>query len=218
MDRKEIKEKAKAKLKGNLWNILWPMLVIMVLSTALSSLFGGSIINININNLEDLKDLSQAQTTTKPASTLVTLIIGIINAGYIKYILNFIRTDKFDTNSIINTIKEKWLDILIANILTTIIIFACTLLLIIPGIIMALAYSFVTYLVIDTDTKGSDALKKSREMMKGYKFDYFIFGLSFIGWFLLVIPTIGLILIWLVPYYVVANALYYENLKEKALK
>ena len=45
--------------------------------------------------------------------------------------------------------------------------------------------------------------------------DYFVFGLSFIGWALLIAPTFGLIMIWLFPYMTVANAIYYEKLKQK---
>ena len=81
--------------------------------------------------------------------------------------LDFVRTGKMNANSIIETIKEKWLNIIIATILVGIIVFVCTLLFVIPGIIMALAYSFVIYLIVDSDIFGLDALKKSREMMKG---------------------------------------------------
>ena len=78
---------------------------------------------------------------------------------------------------------------------------------------MSIAYTFVTYLVIDTDVSGSDSLKAGREMMKGYKWDYFVFGLSFIGWILLTPFTLGILLIWLVPYVVIAKAIYYDKLK-----
>ena len=50
--------------------------------------------------------------------------------------------------------------------------------------------------------------------MKGYKGDYFVFLLSFIGWFLLVPFTLGIILIWLLPYILVAQIIYYEKLSE----
>ena len=132
---------------------------------------------------------------------------------YIKYILDFVRNGKFEAKSIVETIKEKWLNILIVIALTTIIVGICTAFFVIPGIIMALAYAFATYLVIDSDIAGNEAMKKSREMMKGYKWNYFVFTLSFIGWVLLVPFTFGLLLIWLVPYYVVAEAIYYDKLK-----
>ena len=209
MNRQEIKIEAKKKVKGNIWNILWPLLVIGVLESVITSLCGGNI-QIDPNNLENLT----IPTSYYVVTGVVGILMGIANAGYLKYLINFVRTGSFDTNEILNTIKEKWLNILIANILVGIIVGACTMLFIVPGIIMALAYTFVTYLVVDTDTTGSDALARSRGMMKGYKGDYFVFILSFIGWFLLVPITFGLILIWLIPYFNVATVLYYDKLKE----
>ena len=81
---------------------------------------------------------------------------------------------------------------------------------------MALAYTFVLYLIVDKDyAVGPDALKASREMMKGYKWDYFVFELSFIGWIILGVFTLGILYIWLIPYMQVASVLYYEKLLAK---
>ena len=166
MNRKEIKELAKEKIKGNKWNIIWPILVIGVLEGVLSSLFGPNI-NININETKEVFTTNMT-ASSYIGSTVVTIIMGIIIAGYMMYILNFVRTGKFDTKDILETIKTKWLQILIAEILVGIIVALCTCLLIIPGIIMSLAYAMVTYLVIDTTISGSDSLKKIGEMIKGH--------------------------------------------------
>ena len=83
------------------------------------------------------------------------------------------------------------------------------------GIIMGLAYTFAIYLVIDKDVAGNDSLKQSREMMKGYKWNYFKFELSFLGWIILGIFTLGILYIWLIPYMNIANILYYEKLTKK---
>ncbi len=45
------------------------------------------------------------------------------------------------------------------------------------------------------------ALKKSIETTKGYRLKLFIFDLSFIGWLILVLVTLGIALIWVGPYY-----------------
>ena len=146
---------------------------------------------------------------------ILVIVSALLYAGYYKYILNFVRTGKFESDDIIEAIKTKWLQVLIATILVGIIVGLCSLLFVIPGIIMSLAYAMVVLLIIDTDVTGSDALKKSRDMMKGYKWNYFVFLLSFIGWVLLVPFTIGIILIWLVPYMTVAEIMYYDKLKNK---
>ena len=216
MNRKEIKELAKSKIKGNKWNIWWPVLVIGVLESILERLF----LPQATFHFDEAKKIIEFNIPKGLyiGSGIIGILFGIIVAGYLKYILNFVRTGKFDTNDILNTVKSKWLNILIADILTSIIIALCSALFVIPGIVMALAYALVTFLVIDTDVSGSDSLKKSREMMKGYKWNYFVFGLSFIGWVLLVPFTLGILLIWLVPYMIVANTIYYDKLKEKSSK
>lgn len=210
MNRVEIKNEAKEKIKDwdVRWNIIWPLLVISAITFFVGSIniFGGSI-TINING--GLARFSSAE------SGVVAIIGSFLSAGYIKYLLNFVRTGKFDTNTIVNTIKKKWVDIFIAVVLVNIIVFIFALFLVVPGIIMGLAYTFAIYLVIDKNVAGSDSLKKSREMMNGYKWDYFVFCLSFIGWIILIPFTLGIICIWLVPYINVASVLYYDKLQKK---
>lgn len=58
-----------------------------------------------------------------------------------------------------------------------------------------------------------DALKKSRKMMKGHKGEFFVLGLSFIGWILLAILTLGVGFIALEPYMYATMAHFYEDLK-----
>ena len=209
MNRIQIKELAKSKIKGNKWNILWPLLIISVIETILFRLFGPKI---DYTNLESITNITPS--ANDGIMFVINILIGIITAGYMMYILNFVRKGEFNSDAIINTVKEKWLNILIAEILTSIIIGICAMLLVIPGIIMALAYAMVTFIIIDTDKSAVDAMKASREMMKGHKWEFFVFGLSFIGWALLVPFTLGLLLIWLIPYIMVATTIYYDNLSK----
>ena len=214
MNRKEIKEQAKAKIKGNKWNIIWPVLLIGLVESVLENVLGlNPYAGVDFSNSEALMNVD-IPPKVEIGLFVVGLIMAIVMVGYKKYILNFVRNGKFEFNDIIDCIKEKWLNILVASFLMYIVVFACTLLFVVPGIIMALAYAMVAYIVIDTDLSGVDAMKKSRAMMKGYKWDYFVFVLSFIGWALLIPFTLGLILIWLYPYITVADTLYYEKLKE----
>ncbi len=214
MNRKEIKEEAKARIKGNKWNIILPVFFIGLVEGVLETIFGlNKYITPDFSNPEAMANM-EMPTGVAIALLVISLLFAIIMVAYKKYILNFVRTGKFEFSDIIDCFKEKWVNILVASILMGLVIFACTLLFVIPGIIMALAYAMVAYVVIDSDLNGVDALKKSREMMKGYKWNYFVFGLSFIGWILLVPFTFGLLLIWLFPYMTVADALYYEGLKK----
>ena len=218
MNRKEIKEAAKAKIKGNKWNIWWPMLIISAITGTISKIFGIGDLHLDTTNFTEMTNITATyhfSTVNYIGMVILVIVSALLYAGYYKYILNFVRTGKFESDDIIEAIKAKWLQVLIATILVGIIVGLCSLLFVIPGIIMSLAYAMVVLLIIDTDVTGSDALKKSRDMMKGYKWNYFVFLLSFIGWVLLVPFTIGIILIWLVPYMTVAEIMYYDKLKNK---
>ena len=75
-------------------------------------------------------------------------------------------------------------------------------------------FSQIFYLLADNPQIGAvEVLKKSAEMMKGYKWKLFCLHLSFIGWYLLGIVTLGIAFIWVGPYIKTANTIFYENLK-----
>lgn len=90
-----------------------------------------------------------------------------------------------------------------------------TLLLIVPGIIAAIKYSMAYYIVNDSPEIGAlEAIQISKEMMDGHKMRFFEMWLSFLGWFILGIVTLGLGMIYAVPYYRAAKANFYLDLKE----
>jgi len=71
------------------------------------------------------------------------------------------------------------------------------------------------YILNDNPTLGAmDALKASKQMMKGYKWKLFCLQLSFIGWCLLSIFTLFIGLLWLIPYIQASIAAFYQNLKD----
>ena len=90
------------------------------------------------------------------------------------------------------------------------------LLLIVPGIIAALSYSMTFYIIADDDSiSGYDAIKKSKQMMDGYKMKLFRLCLRFFGWGLLCILTLGIGFLWLMPYMQVTFAKFYEDIKSQ---
>ncbi len=90
------------------------------------------------------------------------------------------------------------------------------LLLIIPGVIAAFEYSQVFYILAeDKNIKPMDALRKSKEMMEGHKMELFRLGLQFFGWFLLSLLTIGIGLLWSMPYFQTTLALFYDKISKK---
>lgn len=106
----------------------------------------------------------------------------------------------------------------LTNLLVGLFLLLWTLLLIVPGIIMSFAYSQTFYIMQENpDMKAMEAIRASKELMKGYKWKLFCLDLSFIGWALLAILTFGIGFVFLTPYVEQAHCAFYNNLKaEKA--
>ncbi|MBQ3922819.1 MAG: DUF975 family protein [Spirochaetales bacterium] len=143
------------------------------------------------------------------------LLSGVIELGTVMLALEIIRTEKTEFNTGFKGFTQFG-SACIAGLVGTIFIMLWSCLFIIPGIIAAFRYSMTFYILADNpEMSGIDALNKSKEMMKGHKWEFFLLQLSFIGWCLLVPFTFGLLLIWLTPYMETTTALYYEKLKEQ---
>ena len=90
-----------------------------------------------------------------------------------------------------------------------------TLLFIVPGIVKAYAYRLTPYLLSEhPELTGTQAITLSRQMMKGHKWRAFVLDLSFIGWILLSVLTLGILTIFYVgPYMNATDAELYEAVK-----
>lgn len=97
--------------------------------------------------------------------------------------------------------------------------FLWALLLIVPGIIKAYAYSMSMYIVNkEPQVQGIEAITRSKTIMSGHKMDLFLLDLSYIGWYLLSILTLGILLLWVVPRHstartLVFNEIYYDGVE-----
>ena len=93
-------------------------------------------------------------------------------------------------------------------------VFLWSMLFVIPGIIKAFSYAMTPYILEEhPELTANEAIDHSRAMMKGHKFDLFWLYLSFIGWGILCIFTLGIGLLWLVPYMQTAQSSFYEDVK-----
>lgn len=98
---------------------------------------------------------------------------------------------------------------------TTLFTFLWSLLLIVPGIIKSFSYAMAMYIWSENKEMGAlEAINKSKKMMDGHKMDYFVLGLSFIGWILLGCITLGIALIYVIPYMETTMANFYNSIKD----
>ena len=87
----------------------------------------------------------------------------------------------------------------------------------IAGIIWAIPrgylYKLALYIINDnSDILAKEAVEKSAEIMNGHRWEYFYLQLTFIGWTILACLTLGIGMLWLIPYIQVSTVAFYDNL------
>lgn len=89
---------------------------------------------------------------------------------------------------------------------------------IVGGIIKYYSYSMVPYILAENPgIRGNEAITLSRKMMKGHKWELFVADLSFLGWYILGIFTMGISDIFYAnPYKSFFFAEYYVQMRELA--
>ena len=138
------------------------------------------------------------------------LIVGYDNAMRLFYE----RGEEDILNNMFKIATTNYLHKVLGMFLMDLKVLLWTLLLIIPGIIMTFAYAMTPYILEEHPEIGAwDASTRSREMMKGHKFDLFWLYLSFIGWAILGILTFGIGYLWLSPYVSCSEIGFYNDLK-----
>ena len=117
--------------------------------------------------------------------------------GFAKVIkLNYHDAD-FDSGTLFDGFKGK---VYAAFFLQVLYLIGWTLLLIVPGIINVFAYSMTYYVMLDNlELSANECIAKSKELMKGHKADLFVLLLSYIGWTLLSLFTLGILMLWVGP-------------------
>ncbi len=88
--------------------------------------------------------------------------------------------------------------------------FLWSLLLIIPGIIAAYSYAMTPYILEEyPNMTANEAIGYSKQMMVGNKWRLFCLQISFIGWEILALLTVGIGYLWVAPYAAAAKAAFY---------
>lgn len=189
---KVLRKKAKATLdkkpfKGG-W--LWPLLILLIEGSV--RLFLG------------------------PLSLAVTAIMGVASATY--FIALSRRTAEAKNISVyFSSMKDGIVGKIVLSLIYKLYLFLWGLIPVV-GIVKRYAYKMTFYIKAENPyLSAKEAITKSREMMNGYKWKLFCLDLSFIGWDILNICTLGVLSLWLAPYKTAAYTHFYEDLKEARL-
>ena len=148
-------------------------------------------------------------------STLLTIALLPLTVAVYWFFLTLVRNENPNIYKVFSIYKDgkNTLKLIFASILQGILIFLWTLLLIIPGIIKSMSYSQMFFLLRDfPELTTLEAISESKKRMKGLKWKYFLMHLSFIGWGILCLFSIGIGFLWLIPYIGTTMAIFYNEL------
>jgi len=189
LSRAEIKSMARAQIKGNL-TVLFICNLIPILASAVGNFVGPA-------------GVFAAQIAQPAFSMGLVMVFLALSYGERPAVGDVFNGFKL-------FIKSLWVYFLISAF--TIL---WSLLLIVPGIIKGLSYSMAPYILAENPSMdGLDAINESRKLMDGHKMDYFMLGVSFIGWALLMVATAGIAGIYIVSYMQASAANFYNAVKE----
>lgn len=148
------------------------------------------------------------------AMMAVSIFLGsVVGLGYAKFNLDLVdRREQMQTGVLFDYFRH-WKTAVAANLLQALYVFLWMLLFIIPGIVAGYSYAMTGYILAEhPELTASEAIDRSKQMMYGNRFRLFCLELSFIGWNLLCILTLGIGNLWLTPYQQAAKAAFYREI------
>ena len=143
------------------------------------------------------------------------IVAGPLALGYAYWALFILRKDDFEVEHLFDGF-QNFVKALVTYLLVILLVLAWSLLLIIPGIVKALAYSQAIFILADEpEIEAMEALRKSEAMMKGNKTKYFLMGLIFMLLGFACIFTLGIGFLFLAPVIQVSLAKFYDEARRQ---
>lgn len=195
---KELRERAWNALEGHWWEAACMVLVIGACELVIEAISGNPMEN-------------------SYRSIVQILALGLLPMSYAfeTSILRLVRTgESLKVNELFTVYRDNFGNSFLIKLFVGIFVLLWACLFIVPGIVMSYAYSMSVYILNDNpDMTPMQAIKASKEMMRGHKWDLFVLDLTFIGWLLLSILTAGILLLFVQPYMNAAHAEFYREIK-----
>ncbi|MDD3927355.1 MAG: DUF975 family protein [bacterium] len=166
-----------------------------------------AVLNSFIQKIDD-RALSGVLTI---ASYVVSMIAGI---GYLKILLKLTDGEKPEYEDLWSHASLFW-RYLGGSILFILIVMLGTVLLVVPGIIWAIKYGFVPYLIVDKGMRPVEALKASAVITEGARWQLFLFGFVLLGVEILGFLALGVGIFLAIPVMYLASIYVYRQLSKE---
>ena len=161
MENSEIIRESKSILRGNYGKVIFPFLIVIIVNNLVSS----------ADVYQNLLSISEIESGV--ISFAITVLITFpLSVGVASYSIS-ITNDLFDSNKLFDGFKI-FVKSAVAGLIYYLVIILGLVLLIVPGIYAALAFSQVFYIISQNNDIGiKEAFKQSSAMMKDHKWQLF---------------------------------------------
>ncbi len=206
MTRIELKSQAKAAIRTSKPHYALVMLAVLI--------FTAAIVGVQNALAPDPNSYELPSMAYSIVSLLVAIVSVMVDTGLKWYGLMLIRGNGQNAGRAFSLVYGCFITVLVTSIVMGIFTALWSLLLIIPGIIASYRYRMAMYIIHDDPEVGiMEAIRKSKQMMVGHKMDLFVLDLSFIGWGLLSVITLGIATLYVGPYVAATQAAFYDSIQ-----
>lgn len=206
--RSEWKEHARHALKGKWWLMAGLALLFVIINGIPQSLAP----EIDPNSTAPL---TSTDATLSLVSTVLQILIAPLTIGWSWLALGVSREKNASLSTMFKPFQTRYFKHVITSFVMSLFIVLWTLLLIVPGIIKAFSYSLTPYILRDQpELSALESITESRRLMDGHKMEAFMLFLSFFGWFLVGILTLGIGFFFIGPYFSTTYATFYDSIRD----
>ena len=229
-NRIDLKISGKACFKSKYW-------LYVAVSVLLTIALGGRIFNgvFNVDSLDAHESFYYDYNRFRLLGFIIPTIVGslgILSIAFKILVANpyevgacrFFAESRINASTDFTAVKagfsKRYGNIILTQFLKNLYIALLSLLFVIPGIVRALGYFAVPYILAENpELDHNRALSLSRQMTMGFKGSIFGTMFSFIGWYILSGITAGIVGVFYVfPYVNATRAEMYAFLRENALR
>ena len=144
-------------------------------------------------------------------SLISTVISTVLEIGWIRIVLDIVDNKKPDIKELYQN-YPLFIQFFLTNLILVVIVLIGTILLIIPGIYLAVRYQFTPYVVVDKKLAYLTALKEAGKLTQGRWMAIFLFDLTLIGLNILGAIALGIGLLITIPVSFLATSYLYRRL------
>lgn len=218
MDSAAYRQIARDRLQGNWKQAILAAFIAAILGGLLTGTGANFELNLDERDIESMsaavKQILLCLAGGAATVNLVHFILGgVVRQGYCRYLLKQYDRENPEINDLFSQFHQFGKGFCL-QLLQIVYVVLWTMLFIIPGIIAGYRYAMAPFVMLENpDMTPSEAIAASKQMMEGHKMELFLLDLSFIGWEILCIFTLGIGYLWLRPYRNAAYAAFFRSFK-----